>query len=42
VSAVTVVPTANGTHAEISDLREPGSSYVAPIHPGRGDADGSS
>ena len=31
VSAVTVVPTADGAQAEITDLREPGGSYTASL-----------
>ena len=31
VSAVTVVPTDTGRHAEITDVRNPESSYVAPL-----------
>lgn len=31
VSAVTVVPTETGRHATITDLREPGGSYTAPL-----------
>jgi hypothetical protein len=32
VSAVTVVPTETGRHAEITDLRNPDSSYVTSLH----------
>ena len=31
VSAVTIVPTVSGAHAEITNLREPGGSYIAPL-----------
>jgi hypothetical protein len=31
ISAVIVTPTADGEEAEVVDLRDPGSSYVAPI-----------
>jgi hypothetical protein len=31
VSAVTVVPTETGRDAEITNLREPGGSYLAPL-----------
>ncbi len=31
VSAVTVIPTQSGEHAEITNLREPGGSYIAPL-----------
>jgi hypothetical protein len=31
VSAVTVVPTESADHAEITNLREPGGSYIAPL-----------
>jgi hypothetical protein len=31
VSAVTVVPTEDGLHARITDVRNPKSSYVAPL-----------
>lgn len=31
VSAVTIVPTQSGAHAEITNLREPGGSYIAPL-----------
>ena len=31
VSAVTVVPTGSGSDAEITDLRPPGGSYLAPL-----------
>ena len=30
VSAITVVPTETGTDAEITDLRPPGGSHIAP------------
>jgi hypothetical protein len=40
VSAVTVVPTETGGHAEITDLRE-GGSYVAPL-PDQASSDGES
>jgi hypothetical protein len=33
VSAVTVIPTADGDAAEITNLREPGGSYIAPLRP---------
>ena len=31
VSAVTVIPTQSGEHAEITNLRDPGGSYIAPL-----------
>jgi hypothetical protein len=31
VSAVTIVPTESGRHAEIANLRPPGGSYIAPL-----------
>ena len=31
VSAVAIVPTESGSHAEITNLREPGGSYIAPL-----------
>jgi hypothetical protein len=31
VSAVTVVPVDSGTRAQITDLRPPGDSYIAPL-----------
>ena len=31
VSAVTVVPTETGGHAQITDVRDPSSSYIAPL-----------
>ena len=31
VSAVTIVPTQSGAHAEITNLRAPGGSYIAPL-----------
>lgn len=31
ISAVTIVPTESGRHAEITNLRAPGGSYIAPL-----------
>jgi hypothetical protein len=31
VSAVTVVPTDTGSHAAVTDLRDPANSYIAPL-----------
>ena len=31
ISAVTIVPTESGAHAEITNLRAPGGSYIAPL-----------
>jgi hypothetical protein len=31
VSAVTVVPTESNSHARVTNLRDPGGSYIAPL-----------
>ena len=34
ISAISVVPTESADHAEITNLREPGGSYIAPLPSG--------